>query len=194
MKAKTISAVVLVAGMSVGSGAIAANGSGAFIGVSLGGMDYSMDGINGLARTGTTEHVRTAAKVSVGYWFNQTWGVSANYVNGSQFTQTFSNGQFDGQGSSVGVSLLGRYAMSPKWTLIGKINIVRSKLRQDESSTNNALFSEIRGKSNSVVLPGIELGYRYSDSTTIFFEMDPRGSTSDKVSLGYAGFGLRWEF
>lgn len=164
--------------------------SGMFVSGSVGAalidFDTDLDDIGDSSRSGFS------GRVSVGYWFSPYWGASVNYAELGDFKQRFANGTFRGSARSYGASLLGRLPIGERWALIGKMNLVRSKIA-DNGSTGDG-FDDLFGKKTSLVLPSIELNYRVADRLTLLLELDARGAGAKDVDLGYAGAGMRWNF
>lgn len=188
-----LTAAVLLSGVS--SVAIAGQGLriGPFLDVSLGASGIGFKNI-GLAEQGDTKHRGTVGKVSAGYWFSKHWGVSANYVDLGRLEQRFDGELYNGRAKSYGASLLGRVGLGERWTFIGKINLVRSEIRRIDNDPGNSAIRDYYGRESSVVLPGLELHYRFNDQGSMFLDIDPRGKGASKAALGYVGVGVRWAF
>ncbi|MFK7966816.1 MAG: outer membrane beta-barrel protein [Burkholderiaceae bacterium] len=166
---------------------------GPFVGLSIGGAGISTDAI-GVARTGETEHGHGAAKLTAGYWFSKHWGVAASYVDLGEFTQTYSSGSFSGSAQSVGLGLLTRLPINDRWSVVGKATLTHNETKQESVTGDGAQFRQLSGHSTNLVLPGLEVNYRVTDSATVFFEAESRGAIAEKANAAYAGVGLRWHF
>lgn len=196
MKNLTI-AILCTASLAFAAGAPAQAESsfttGPFIGLSLGGAGL-MPGSIGLTETGETEHDTGTGKLTAGYWFLPHWGVAASYVDMGDFTQTYTSGSFQGTVRSAGLALLGRVAITDRWSLIGKMNLTHNRSKQASVTGDPAQFSSLSGESTQVVWPGLEINYAMNDAASIFVEAEPRGNASEKLDTAYAGIGLRWQF
>jgi len=167
---------------------------GPFVDVSVGSAGIGFAS-TGLVEDGDAKFDGTAATVRGGYWLNRNWGVSAYYSDLGEFEQKFIDaGTLKGDGESYGVSLMGRLPFAERWALVGKVNIGRASLDNNGSTLTTANVDKLTGDKTSAVLPGLELHYAMSERTTVFLEVDPRGSVTDKVDVGYAGIGVRVGF
>ena len=167
--------------------------TGPFVSLAIGGSSIAPGAIV-RAETGDTDHSNGLGKLSVGYWFAEHWGVSASYMDMGEFTQTYTDGSFKGQVRSASIDLLGRVALSERWALVGKMMLVHNKTKRISATGNTAGFDKLHGDSTRLVLPGLEINYRVNDAASVYFEMESRGKGADKLDLGYAGVGLRWQF
>lgn len=167
--------------------------TGPFVGLSLGGAGLMPSSI-GLTETGDNEHDNGTGKLTAGYWFSPHWGVAASYVDMGEFTQTYASGSFAGSVRSVGLGLLGRVAINDRWSVIGKMTLTHNRTKQTSVTGDPAQFSDLRGESSQVVLPGLEINYRVNEPVSIFIEAESRGKAAEKLKTAYAGIGLRWKF
>lgn len=167
--------------------------TGMFVGLSAGGSSMETGSI-GLVTTEDTGHGNGAGKISLGYWFSKSWGVETSYVPMGQFEQTYGASTFRGKVDSFAVSFLGRLPINDRWSVVGKITLAQNRVKEQSSTAGVPEFSQLRGSSTNLVLPGLEVNYRFNDAVSFLFEVDPRGSAADKVDVGYAGFGLRYYF
>ncbi|MGB7305135.1 MAG: outer membrane beta-barrel protein [Burkholderiaceae bacterium] len=167
--------------------------SGVFVGLSAGAAGLESDAL-GLSTLESSSHANGAGKVSIGYWFNQTWGVEASYVSLGRIEQTYNLGTFRGKADSYAVSLLGRVALSDRWSLVGKLNLAHNRMKDNGSTPGIDQFERLRGSATSLVFPGVEVNYRINEATTVLFELDSRGQAADGIATGYAGFGVRYQF
>lgn len=141
---------------------------------------------------GDSDHSGFVGKVSVGYWFSDHWGISADYLDLGKFEQDYSGARFNGKAHSYGASLLGRLPLGQRWSLIGKVNLTRNKMEDDGSSGAN--FERLIGHETSLVLPSLEVNYHIQPKLALTLELDARGAATDKVDLGYVGLGVKYEF
>ncbi len=167
--------------------------TGPFVGVSIGGAGFMPRSI-GLAETGEREHDNGTAKLTAGYWFSPHWGVAASYVDMGDFTQTYTNGSFRGDVRSVGLGLLGRVAISDRWSLIGEMTLTHNQSKQVSVTGDPAQFSDLSGESTQVVLPRLEINYKVNEAASLFVEAESRGKAAEELKTAYAGIGLRWQF
>ena len=156
--------------------------------VGAGAIDFDTN----LDEFGSADHSGFSGRVAVGYWFSRHWGVSLNYAELGDFKQRFDTGTFRGSARSYGASFLGRWPLSDRWALLGKINLVQSEM-DDDGSTGTG-FEELFGKERSLVLPSVEVNYRATDSLSLLLEADVRGPAAEDVDVGYVGLGVRWQF
>lgn len=164
---------------------------GPYVALSTGASGLGLGSIS-TADIGDSEHSGFVGKLSVGYWFSDYWGVSADYLELGKFEQDYPSATFRGKAHSYGASLLGRLPLGQRWSLIGKVNVVRTKMEDDGSSGRN--FDQLTGQETSVVLPSLELNYHIRPNVALTLELDARGSASNKVDLGYVGLGAKYEF
>ena len=193
---KTLLISLLTSAMCVVSLPSAADANphvGPFVEAALGGSALALDDI-GVTESGDAEHSGTVGKVGAGYWFSRHWGASASLVEMGKFEQRYSNGTFRGRARSVGVSLLGRLPVTERLSVVGKVNLVRTEMKDDGSTGGGGKFSTLTGRDTSVVLPGVEVNYDISDRTTLFLDLDPRGSVNKDAAVGYVGLGVRVGF
>jgi hypothetical protein len=166
---------------------------GIYLGLSAGGAGIETRPTN-LSTENTDAHVGGTGKLSVGYWFSRHWGIEGSYVPGQKFEQTFNAGVFRGKTDSYALSLLGRLPVNDRWSVVGKVSLTRNHTRDNGSTNGAANFDQFRGTDYNLVLPGLEVNYQFNDSTTLLFEVDPRGDAGDSTNIGYAGFGVRFVF
>jgi len=166
---------------------------GPYVGVSLGASGVGFETIE-RAEIGENDQSGTAGKVSAGYWISRHLGVEANYSDLGDFSQQFAGGTWKGSAKSYGVSLLGRLPVGERWSFVGKLNLTRAEVDDNGSTGNTAGFDQFNGDSTSLVLPGLEVNYSFTPRSTVFLELDPRGSGGDKLDLGYVGVGWRVAF
>jgi hypothetical protein len=166
---------------------------GPYVGISVGGSVIETGSI-GLATTEETSHSNGSAKVSVGYWFNDVWGIEGSYVPIGRFEQTYGSQTFKGRTDSYAMSLMARLPVGSKWSLIGKLNLAYNKTRDKGSTPGVAQFDNLRGSETNLVLLGLAANYQLNKSTSVFFELDPRGTAANNVDIGYAGVGVRYSF
>lgn len=164
---------------------------GPYVALSTGASGLGLGSLS-TADIGDSDHSGFVGKVSVGYWFSDYWGVSADYLDLGKFEQDYVGGQFRGKAHSFGASMLGRLPLGQRWSLIGKVNLVRSKMEDDGSTGAN--FDRLIGQETSLVLPSLELNYHIQPKLALTLELDARGSATDKVDLGYVGLGVKYEF
>lgn len=167
--------------------------TGPFVGLSLGGAGLMPRSI-GLAETGENEHDNGVGKLTAGYWFSPHWGIAASYIDMGEFTQTYTSGSFSGDVRSLGLGLLGRVAITDRWSLIGKMTLTHNRTKQTAVTGDPAQFPNLSGNSTQVVAPGLEINYQVNEAASIFVEAESRGKAARKLDTAYAGIGLRWRF
>lgn len=164
---------------------------GPYIALSAGASGLGLGSIS-TPDLGDSKHSGFVGKLSVGYWFSDHWGVSADYLELGEFKQNYPDAQFRGKANSYAASLLGRWPLGKRFSLIGKANIVRTKMEDDGSFGRN--FDQLIGRDTTLVLPSLELNYHLLPKLALTLELDTRGSATDKVDLGYVGLGAKYEF
>ncbi|MEZ5730477.1 MAG: outer membrane beta-barrel protein [Burkholderiaceae bacterium] len=167
--------------------------TGFFAGASAGVGVVSANPI-GLAEVDEDTHGVGAGKLTAGYWFHRNWGVSVGYAALGNFTQKYTTGEFRGRARSLMISALGRLPLTDRWTLIGSVSATRNRIDDRGSTPGVAEFSKLHGSKSNLVFPGLELQYRLSDKMSLSFEVQGLGKAAEKVDVGYAGVGLRWNF
>lgn len=197
-KSKILTFSVALSAMTIASPALAQSGLsvGPYVGISIGGAGIETDTI-GLTSTDDNTHTNGSAKVSLGYWFNDIWGVEGSYIPFGRFEQTYGSQTFRGRTDSYAMSLMARVplgATGTKWSIIGKLNLTYNQTRDKGSTAGVAQFDDLRGNQTNLVLPGVAVNYQFSDSMALIFELDPRGTAAKKVDIGYAGIGVRYSF
>ncbi len=167
-------------------------GTGLFVGLSAGAAELDAGPI-GLVEVGDPEGAG-AAKLRIGYWLSEHWGVEGNFMNHGTVSQKYANGTFKATGQSYGVALLGRLPINHRWDFVGKLNLLHTRLKDDGSTGNLDAYKKLTGSSANLVFPGLEIGYRFNRNMRLYFEAEYRGGAGDEAGVGYAGLGLAWKF
>jgi hypothetical protein len=187
-----ITASLFIAG-HCGLAAAADLPQGIYVGLSAGGSVIETSP-RSLSTDNTDEHARGTGKLSVGYWFSRHWGIEGSYLPAQKFEQTFDAGVLRAKTDSYALSLLGRLPVNDRWSVVGKVNLTRNRTRDNGSTGGGVNFDQFRGNDTNLVLLGLEVNYQFNDATTLLFELDPRGDAGDSTNIGYAGFGIRFNF
>lgn len=166
---------------------------GPFVGASLGAAGVTLRSI-GRVETGDPASSGVSAKLRLGYWFGKHWGVEASGVRLGRLSQGFDGGVWQAKGQSVMLSGLGRVALAPDWSMVGKLSLLRTRLRDDGSSGDKTGFEQLNGSRSSVVLGGVGLEYTLTDQAALVIEADGLGQGGKRAMPAYLGVGLRWAF
>lgn len=84
-------------------------------------------------------------------------------------------------------------ALSRDWSLIGKLGVYRTQLRDDGSTGDKASFDQLNGRSTGVVLGGLGLEYSLTDRGADAGAGRPRPGREEGCAR-HIGAGVRWAF
>ena len=167
--------------------------AGAYVGASVGAGGATLRSI-GRVESGDVDTSGVSGKLRAGYWFGPHWGIEARAVRLGRMSQRFDGGVWRANGDSLQISGLGRVALSRDWSLIGKLGVYRTQLRDDGSTGDKASFDQLNGRSTGVVLGGLGLEYSLTDQAALTLELDGLGQAGKKAAPAYSGAGVRWAF
>lgn len=170
----------------------AGGGTGLFIGLSAGGAVLD-PGQVGLVEVGDPD-AAGAAKLRIGYWFSEHWGVEANYAKHGALSQRYENGTYRATGDSAGLALLGRLPINERWDIVGKLNLTHTRLKDDGSTGDTDAYKKLSGSSANLTFPGLEVGYRFGPRARLYLETEYRGWAGDEAGVAYSGLGFEWRF
>lgn len=167
--------------------------TGPYIGGALGRSDFNHHNL-GVPRVGGDEH-DTAGKVYGGYRFNEFFGVEGGYARLGSFTErvTLGNGSTvdqNGRGRSFYVAGTGRYALSQKFALTGRLGL--SSGRVSGTSVMPA-GTKVIGSSGALMV-GVGAEFQIAQKIALTLDYDRFGRLSDKISGNLISAGVRFNF
>ncbi|MEZ5659206.1 MAG: hypothetical protein R3E83_11940 [Burkholderiaceae bacterium] len=106
----------------------------------------------------------------------------------------YTAGTYRADVESYGMSVLGRLPINDRWTFVGKVTLDRVRATERKPTAGVAGFEKLSGSATNLVVPGLEIHYRLTDSLGLFLETEGRGNAGKELSIGYVGLGLRYSF
>ena len=167
--------------------------AGAYVGASVGAGGATLRSI-GRVESGDVDTSGVSGKLRAGYWFGPNWGVEASATRLGRIEQRFDGGVWRAKGDAFQLSGLGRVALARDWSLIGKLGVYRTQLRDDGSTGDKTGFDQLNGRSTGVVVGGLGLEYSLTDQAALTLELDGLGQAGKKAAPAYIGAGVRWAF
>ncbi|MEZ5648933.1 MAG: hypothetical protein R3E87_00115 [Burkholderiaceae bacterium] len=148
----------------------------------------------GQASGASSDQSASGFKLGAGYWFSEHWGVHVHGIRSGTIERKYAAGTYRADIESYGVSLLGRLPINERWAVIGKVTLDHVDASERKPAAGVAGFEKLSGRSTNLVLPGVEIDYRLSDSLDLIFEAEGRGNAGKELAVGYLGLGLRFSF
>ena len=167
--------------------------TGPYLGASVGAGGAQLRSI-GRPESGDPEGSGRSLKLRAGWWFDRHWGIEAGAVRLGRISQRYDTGTWRADGDALMLSGLGRLPLGDDWALIGRLSVIRTRLRDDGSTGDRTGFEQLNGRGKSVVLGGLGLEYALTPQAALTLEIDGLGQAGPKAQPVYLGAGVRWAF